>query len=164
MSLENIQLPPALLRELFRKSLVSLESEQQEIGHLPFSFLGKNQSAIAIVLYDPENVYLAENDLEFLTGILKACKLTLADVAIINFSRTGIKNYQELDQEVKPGCIISFGVSGATLDLPFHVPDFQVQSFDQKKYLLSPSLSDLQANKDLKTKLWEALKILFDLK
>ena len=49
---------------------------------------GSNNRQIAILVDDKSNVFIGEKELEFLTNILKACKLSLQDVALISYAKT----------------------------------------------------------------------------
>lgn len=167
MSLENIQLPSTVLRSLFRRTLIKLKTDEAKDGDVNekgFSFLGQNNSGIAILVSVNDAVHLSDPDLNFLSGILSACKLNLADVAIINLYNHPNLTKENLDKELKLEKVLLYGISADKIGLPFAIPDFQVQAYDKKKYLLSPSLSDLQQNQELKTRLWKSLQVLFDLK
>jgi hypothetical protein len=167
MSLENIQLPGAVLKNLFRKSLVIIESGEPNdttAKEVPFSWLGEHRARVAIIVNSDNDVYLPGDDLEFLSGVLSACKLTIADTAIIN-----VKNYpdlssQHIDDHLSPTKLIIFGVDPPSIRLPFNIPHFQVQTFNGKQYVFSPPLQVLRQDKPLKTSLWKALQQLFDLK
>ena len=52
----------------------------------PYKMLGNNKKQITVVVNCPQDVFLAEGDLQFLTKMLDACKLNMADVAIVNLS------------------------------------------------------------------------------
>src|SRR5947209_5064906 len=93
MSLNDIQLPAALIQELYEHSLVEMQpapaksirpAKQTEKA---WAFLGKNQKGICLLVDYANDVYLPDADLQFLTNILQACKLNLGDVAILNFHK-----------------------------------------------------------------------------
>ena len=87
MSLDNIQLPPIVLQALFNKTLVediSIQIQNTASPKKMLAFLGKNEKQIIIIVSNEEVLYLPDEQLSFLLGVLAACKLTMEDVAIIN--------------------------------------------------------------------------------
>lgn len=150
MSLDNLQLPPLLLSDLYKKCLVNLQY-----------FLGGNGLHISIIIDEPDAQFLKDQDLTFLTGILSACGLSLEDIALINLNKTPAINYKSISDELGARIVILFGITPEALQLPLVFPVFQVQGFNQQKFLHSPSLKQLQENREDKKKLWDALKKLF---
>lgn len=130
-------------------------------------WLGSNNRQIAIVVEDQANVFIGDQELEFLTNILKACQLSMADVALVNYARTP-RSYTELS--LNPGCtqFLVFGLNPAQLQLQFSFPPYQPQSVDQYQFLLAAPLSTMMnATPDAKAeklKLWNALQQFFKLK
>ncbi|HEY5390715.1 MAG TPA: hypothetical protein VIJ57_01275, partial [Hanamia sp.] len=57
--------------------------------------------------------------------------------------------------------LLLFGVSSTQLELPFSIPFFQVQSFNDQLYMTAPPLKNFLNNKDLKKELWTSLQKLF---
>lgn len=166
MSLDNIQLPPFVLQDLFRDSLIDLNSGKAISAAAPAAgpaFLGNNKKRISIVVNAPDALYLSDEELNFLLGILTACKLTMEDVALINFATQQPLDYRQLDQELKAQTIILFGITPADLQLPLAFPHYQVQQYNNQVYLSSPALKTLQGDKAEKTKLWTCLKNIFQL-
>jgi hypothetical protein len=106
---------------------------------------------------------LPDEQLNFITGALTACKLGLADVAILNISHTPSGKYKEIYNEFKSKVTILFGVTPAEFEMPVDFPEFQVQAFNNCTYLHSPELSKLEADKVLKSKFWVCLRRLFDI-
>ena len=150
MSLDNLQLPPVLLTDLYKKCLVDL----------PY-FLGGNGLHITIIIDEPDAPFLRDQDLSFLTGILSACGLSMDDIALVNRNKTPAINYKTVSDELAARIVILFGITPEGLQLPLVFPVFQVQEFNQQKFLHAPTLKQLQENRDDKKKLWDALKKLF---
>ncbi|HEU0063637.1 MAG TPA: hypothetical protein VFQ58_01355, partial [Flavisolibacter sp.] len=105
--------------------------------------------------------FLSDNDLQFLTNILNACKLSLADVAIINLQNTGDILFENILKKLKSSSVLLFNVTPSEINLPINFPQFQVQQYNNHTYLYSPSFSELEQDKKLKSALWQALKNLF---
>jgi len=165
MSLDKIQLPPIVLQELFNKSLVSSEIIQsaEVLSQASIIFLGNNKQRIVIIVDCSDAKFLTDEELNFLLGILSACKLTMEDVAIINIRKSKPLSYKTITKELQAEKIFLFGVEPSQIELPLEFPHYQVQSYNKQVYLSSPLLSILQADKAEKTKLWLCLKKVFSL-
>ena len=166
MSLDNIQLPPTIIQSLYGRSLYDLGTDRQgdtaiEPGNI--AFLGSNQKRIAILVDAAETLYLPDEELNFLLGILTACKLSMADIALINVSKNPGLMYTDITEQLKAEKIFLFGLSAEALRLPLQFPQYQVQKFNNQVYLSSVSLTELQKDKEEKLKLWACLKTIFSL-
>ena len=98
MSLDNIQLPPIVLEQLFNKSLVAVEIQQPTpatTSFKPIIMLGQNKKGVLILVNYIETVFLPEAELNFLIGILSACNLTMEDAAIIDMVKHKQLNYRQ---------------------------------------------------------------------
>ena len=163
MSLNNMTLPPSLLAELYTNTLI-----EPKVSTLPepenISFLGKNEKRITMIVAHEKLPFLPDKELNFLTSILTACKLSLADIAIVNQYSNSQGNMQEALEKLEARQVILFGVPPLTIGLPMNFPPFQIQNFDRRTYLFSPPLDELESNKETKQKLWSCLKNMFGLK
>jgi hypothetical protein len=179
---DKIQLPDFMIAELYKESLVDLNKYypaevvvQQPIpvaepvetpGSENIQFLGGNKKRVTIVVEEREAAFLMEDDLLFLTNILKACQLGLADIAIINLAKQSV-DYETLKATLSPEKILLFDVEPSVIKLPFMIPAFQLQKFDECQVMVAPPLANLnQPSKEgklLKTKLWLALKQIFNI-
>jgi hypothetical protein len=192
MSFDKINLPDLLLADLYKDGLVVIDNEvnaskihkQPEIkekeevipvrktvaenpgnaGLKPLSFLGNNKKNISIIVKDDKAIHLQDELLDILSAILSACKLNLADVAIINTHNQQV-NDAILRSELKPTSVIFFGVETSETGLPFSIPDYKVQLFNNCSYLQASPLMKMKGNsteaKLEKSKLWVCLKNLF---
>ncbi len=173
MNVNKIELPGFLIAELFKNNLVISEQEPPNDSILPSSeiqssnrewYLGSNLRKITLLVSEKEAVYLLDDSLQFLTSILGACKLNLGDVSIINFYNHPI-DYQEIKEKLSPNYLLLLGVTAQQVKLPFSVPHFQVQKYDNCELLLAPSLENMLGNsqeaKLEKSKLWLCLKKMF---
>ena len=166
MSLDNIQLPETILQGLYSKCLYDLDSHKSVLTDIPasgISFLGNNQKKITILVNSEAAIYLPDDELNFLLGILTACKLSMADVALVNLAKNPDLVYSVLSEQLKPEKVFLFGLNAANIDLPLQFPHYQVQQFNNQVYLSSVSLSEMQANKEEKMKLWNCLKKIFSI-
>lgn len=166
MSLDNIELTPFLLQELYKNSLVEFydaKTQGQAAPVLPFTVLGNNKRNVIIIVENHETLYLPDNELNFLLGILSACKLTMEDVAIVNIKKNKPVSYKALEQELKAEKIILFGVESSAIGLPLEFPPYQIQQYNNQTYLSAGILANIQDDKAEKTKLWNCLKQIFSI-
>jgi len=165
MSLDNIQLPPIVLHDLFKNSLIDLDTAVKKVTEKAsgIAFLGNNQKQVTIIVNNTTTIYLPDEELKFLMGILNACKLSMADVALINIAKTGAISYAEIQQELNAATLLLFGVAPLQLQLPLQFPNYQIQKFNNQVYLAAPALNIIATDKTEKTKLWNCLKEIFSI-
>ncbi len=166
MSLNNFQLPPIVLQELFNHSLIDLNNEkksEETTTSTGYFTLGNNKKNILLLVESDGTLYLPDEELNFLLGILSACKLTLEDVAILNIKKNKKVNYKTVTSELNPEKIFLFGVTPVQIELPMVFPNYQIQQYNNQIYLTAPMLSQFHDNKTEKTKLWNCLKQIFTL-
>ncbi|HCL05074.1 MAG TPA: hypothetical protein DHW64_03510 [Chitinophagaceae bacterium] len=175
MNPPNFQLPDFVLSDLYKTQLVvinestiesNLPQKKQSEAPVKPEFLGDNRKNICILVKDEQAVYLNDNSLQFLSAILAACKLNLGDVAIVNFRNTG-SDFAALKSWLQPRYLLVFDIPAAALQLPFDLPNYQVQAYDQCSMLFAPSLSlmtdESREAKLEKSKLWLSLKNMFNI-
>ena len=190
MGLNSIDLPAAMVANIYGFALVEtgeiapLESpakpvakkEVEEIIEAPkveikatatepkgpLRSLGENRKNVLILVDAADAVFLGDKDLELLTSILAACKLSLADVAIVNKHQHTIV-YKELIGTFSSKVCLLFDIPPSAIDLPVDFPAYQVQPFAGCSFLYGPSLGEMQNDQELKKKLWVSLKRLFNL-
>ena len=163
MSLDNIQLSGQTCAILFSHNLIEDQAsnrEQESQEKIKIDCLGENQKQVLFLVNDQSNKYLGDEEMEMLVKLIAACKLSMADIALVNFHSNKF-NYQQFNNEFHSNKILIFGVSTGELELPFEIPHFQVQQFQKQFYLTAPSLKDLLDNTDLKKELWMSLQKLF---
>jgi DNA polymerase III psi subunit len=161
MSLDNIQLSPFLVQQLYKKTLYEIETIQKAPviqKDATISFLGKNEKNILVVVNEADAAFLPDADLNLLVGILTACKLSLADIALVNFNRNTTADYAKLMKEFSPVTIFLFGIQAKELQFPLHFPYFQLQQYNDQTYISAPSLKSLSENKEQKKELWACLQ------
>ncbi|OLY91977.1 hypothetical protein SAMN05444008_106248 [Cnuella takakiae] len=134
------------------------EASPVAMGNTPS--LGGNKKGILIVVSNDAYPYLPDAELEFLSNILSACRLSIADVAIVNFHHYP-QPYTELLKQFNSKQVLLMGVTPQQVDLPFNFPHFQLQNFDQRTYLCALPLGPISQNRDLKMQLWGCLKNMF---
>jgi hypothetical protein len=184
MNSENNFLPPFVIASLYKDDLVLIDAEKKVVQSpksktsptpqpievvdtlKPISYLGNNQKKVTILLEDNTAVHVADESLQFLTAILAACKLNMGDVAIVNTANQKV-NYTQIKSELQPSTLLLFNISAASIALPFEVPQYQVQQYDDCTLLFSAPLEAMlvkdESAKTEKGKLWNALKKTFNI-
>ncbi|MBO9201349.1 MULTISPECIES: hypothetical protein [Niastella] len=129
-----------------------------------YKTLGNNKQQITVVVNCTNDVYVPEADLAFLTKMLGACKLNMADVAIVNHATAPVA-IEKLKAQLQPKSLLLFGVEPGDIQLPINFPPFKEQPYAGTTYLYTPALSllnqETEEAKLLKRKLWDCLKRMF---
>jgi DNA polymerase III psi subunit len=166
MGIDNIQLPPFVIQGLFQNSLVDLEDDKMQqltATNKELNFFGGNKQHIILLVNNPDIAFVTDEQLTFLSGILNACKLTLEDVGLLNLASYPEISYKKISDVFNPRITMMFGILPDAIQLPFVMPEFQRQSYNNQVYLAAPSLNELENNKELKRKLWTVLQQIFSL-
>ena len=182
MNANKIILPDFLIADLYKTSLADIDFsfEDEKSVHNPspaqnetpalvegtIIYTGENLKNITLIVNQPETTDINQDDFVFLTNVLKACELSVADVAIINITKQEI-TYSEIKNLLAPRQIVLFDAEPSLIRLPFIIPAFQVQNYADTAIMFAPALSTLnmpdKQGKLLKTKLWNSLKQLFSI-
>jgi len=161
MSLDTIQLPGFLIADLFKTPLIQPDPVFKKDT---YDYLGKNLKNITIIVDSASAVFLPDHQLGFLIKMLEACRMTVADVAILNHGHSKVE-ISELKRQLNPTHVLFFGVEPTGIKLPFNIPPFKAQSYDNCVYLYAPGLEkldlDTEEGKLLKSKLWVCLRTMF---
>jgi hypothetical protein len=187
MNLNTIELPDFIVREWYKDTLltppqpspqappeisptnppVPPSSTKPAVPPTPvpsLKYLGSNRLHIILLVHAPDTPFLPDNQLAFLTKLLEACRLTLADVAIVNNAATPV-TIVEVRLQLQPKTTLLFGLEPSALRLPINFPMFKPLDYDGCTYLSAPSLDQLLPNSEesklLKSKLWVCLKTIF---
>ena len=173
MGLNDIDFPPALLADLYQNALIPDEKinahliqeapgKVKENAPESGASLGENKKQVLVIVKDENHTWASDKELKFLTDILKACQLSMADIALINAARRK-ESFAEFQKEFQPRQVILFGVSQDELGIPLRFPEFQVQAYTGKQFLSAPPLLTIANDKILKSKLWVSLRKLFNI-
>ena len=164
MSLDNFQIPPTLLPELYKDSLIVLDDKQSNLKKLnekKVYVLGDNLKNILILVNNLEILHLNDEDLRFLTGILTACKLTFSDVAIFNTASNLDYNYQKTIDHFKPKLILILGTIHQKFNLPDHSDKYQPTLNQNIQLVFGSSLTEISKDVNEKKAIWNCLKHIF---
>ena len=166
MSLDDIRLPAYVIQDLFQKTLVDLSANEKKkiiSTSKELNFFGGNKQHIILLVNNADTAFVTDQQLTFLSGILNACKLTLEDVGLVNIAPYPAMSYKKISETFNPRIVIMFGITPDTIQLPFLMPEFQRQSYNNQVYVAVPALDSLENDKDLKRKLWIVLQQIFSL-
>jgi maltodextrin utilization protein YvdJ len=181
MGLNDLHLSPAVLSRLYPSSLINTDKtevvqphvfaedltknkiESEKLTGPSWKYLGNNQQNILIVVNYNDAVHLPDEELNFLTNMLAACKLSLGDVAIVNRNNYKDVFYKDILTHFQSKIVFLFGIEPAMFGLPVSFPYFQVQSVASSTFLYTPALEERHTDALLKSKLWVSLRSIFDI-
>lgn len=161
------RLPAFILADWYKNDLVITGDTKQSFTApkkrepVVIKSLGDHHQKVTILVNSSDVAFLPEEEFTLLSNILKACNLTMADVAIVNWYRTPAI-FSEIKQQLGPTYLLLFQVTTADIELPFSIPQYQIQPYDQCELLQSASLHEMlgetEISKSEKAKLWSALR------
>ncbi len=176
MSLNNIQLTPFLTAAMYKDELVETtdpdrqfadKNQQQEKiidstqVKKSWNILGDFQKNILFIVRYENALHIPDEQLNFLTGMLTACKLSVADIGILNLSNAPSSLHKNVHGKFPAATTILFGVSPKQFEMPIDFPEFQVQPFNNCTFLFVPAVEEISNDKLLKSKLWVSLRKIF---
>lgn len=141
MSLNSIKFDTTDIALLFKNSLIEVNAEQAvsiemkskseliapENKQNKWKYLGENKKNTLVVVNDDVAVHIPDKQLSFLTKLLAACNLNLADVAILNFHNYNSSDFDTLINHFKPKIVLLFNIEPGEFGMPMIFPQFQVQ-------------------------------------
>ena len=178
----KIQLPEVVIAGLYKDALVITQTnpepkasqqvtnkttKQDTTASPPIKklFFGDNKRNIAILIKDSSAVHINDEWLTTLSKLLSACKLTLEDVAIVNFGHQS-EIFSSLKEALQPKVTLMFDVTTQDIQLPFTIPYYQVQRYADCTFMSAPSVTltadTKEPTRSEKKKLWEKLKLIFN--
>lgn len=122
----------------------------------PVSFLGENQKYVLILVNSPNDKFINDSEKAFLMKIVESgLRFSLDDIAIANCS-----NYspEQIMDEINAKFLITFGIDNIT-----NHELYQIFQWNGKSTLLAEDLKSIEADVSKKTKLWKALKLMFNI-
>jgi len=155
----STRLPGWLLARLYPEGLIAAAPGPAEAPAV--DTLGGNARQVLVLVKLPGAAVLPDDDLALLLNILKACRLGLPDVRVVNLAHTPGVDHLSLARDHRPVTALLFGVTPEDIGLPLRFPPFQVQPFQGVSYLGSPALGELPADPEAKKRLWAGLRQLF---
>ena len=141
-----------------KKQPVEVQTEEVK----SWKHLGDYKKRILFIVRYDDAVHIPDEQLNFLTTILSACKLSLADIAILNLAKAPSTFYKEVQEKFKSNVTILFGITPQQFEMPVNFPEFQVQPFNNCTFLSGPTIEQMENDKLLKSKLWVSLRKIFN--
>lgn len=137
----------------------SLTSEAEEpLNPEPILVRGQFEKGI-LILHEEDQ--LSEEIMELLSKILQAVGLSMNSVGLVSSEGLLGRSLEEFNA-LNAHTVIKFGrIQHPINSLPINT--YQVHTEEETEYLFADSLSQIAENKELKSKLWNNLKILFNL-
>lgn len=162
MDLNNVDLSSKQINDLYKDSIVTIDSEFSASNQSPseLHLKGKFNQKILWVVDEADYPFLSDEDFQFLTQILNACKRNLDDIALLNINKETLHPSQ-LQEQIKPVIVIASGL--APERKLFQVPDYTLSKQDAFQFLATDSLSQIRNNQSIKQQLWKGLKQLFEI-
>lgn len=164
MSINNIHLTSHLCKDLFENSLVGQTKVEKALlpsANDKLEFLGKNRKNIVFIMTCRDCKYIPDEQMDLLVNLLSACKLNMDDIALLNISNYPSATIEDIKQQLACTKVLVFGTGPMELKLPFKIPEFQIQKFEEQVYLFGPSFELFLNNVALKKDLWISLKKIF---
>lgn len=164
MSLKAVKLDPFLLAGLFTEPLIPAGNDRKE--QPPFSppvsvpSLGNNKQNILLLLHNEDTAYLDEHHFTLLSNILKACRYSLDDVALVNTAATNA-DWFHLKVQFNPHRALLFG--NALAEIAPHKKPNDVWEEENCRFLKADTLEAIDKNVSLKALFWKALQQFFQL-
>jgi len=170
-SSDNYQLPPLIIANMYKNNLVLIndivkEKPIQQSVSTAISFLGENKKNIVVLVNEKNAVHINDDNLAVLNNILLACKLNMADVAIVNCFNQKV-SFNVLKNQFAAIVYIAFAIDSAAIQLPFQTTLYEPFNSNNFIWLQANPLESMIENnneaKAEKRKLWNCLKLIFNL-
>lgn len=122
-----------------------------------FTYLGKNQKNVLILVKDDQNDVSTERGRELLRNIVKALQLTANDFALLNYHAYAGQQLPALSAFFSSKLVLAFGVGPQQLGLTAHPANSLVME-GKIQLVFSQNLDLLADNQAEKKALWGSLK------
>ncbi|HXS57646.1 MAG TPA: hypothetical protein VN726_16045 [Hanamia sp.] len=102
MSIDQIQLPGYLCRQMFAKSLLDKGKpvgDASPTEKIKLTALGANERNILFLVNDAQHKFLAETEMKLLSDLLNACKISMEDIVLVNYDQNRGVNYRDLTNQ-----------------------------------------------------------------
>lgn len=161
MTLENIQLTDQQLHELYASHLVvtatdgkpaiAVTTEKAAVTGIT----GKNNKQFVWIVNETQYPFLNDDDFQFLSEILTACRMNMNDIALVNYAHNKT-SLHSLAATLQAKHVV---ISATDQDwLQQATESYSLQQEQDYQLFITEDLSVLRNDKVKKTKLWLALK------
>ncbi|SKB97827.1 hypothetical protein [Dyadobacter psychrophilus] len=118
---------------------------------------------VLILIDAPKQKEMAESESLFLDNILKAVGHSVEKADVLNYSFLKGPDARKVLSEKKTNFFITFGVPLIKLHLDLLLMPYTPKLVDGVWFLLTDSLATIEADRNLKKKLWQALQKMFEM-
>jgi len=122
-----------------------------------YTYMGKNQRNILILVNDAQNPVSTEQGRELLRKLVKAIELTANDFALVNYADYTSANYKSLSSYFSSKVMFVFGVTPVQLGLD-DIPLNSLVKHENTHLIFSSDLHTLDGDQHGKKTLWGSLK------
>ncbi|MND38676.1 hypothetical protein D3C80_293850 [compost metagenome] len=131
-----------------------------------FDYLGENNKYVLVLVNYPDSKHITDKDKEFFLKVISALKLTIEDVAVLNYAHYASTDINALKEYFSCSRIITFGVpQSSAVFRNVNMQDYSVTNVYGISLLpASDTLRIIESDKNKKIVLWNALKLLFNVK
>ncbi len=167
MKLNDILLNHDQLGSLYKDLLVQTEAPQGAVANVATTdsnqvlppLKGKFRKKILWLVYEEEHPFLSEPDFQFLSQILVACRMNLDDIYLCNcHNLTG--SPEQLAEQLGAVVVLASGLTDAWAPA---TETYQAVQRNNQTICQTDALQLIQADKNLKAKLWTSLKQILQL-
>lgn len=153
MKISKPEPEPEIIKEEVPKEEIKEEIDQ------PIAIKGSNTKNVIIIVNEPEVEFISNSNEDFLGKILKAVKLDIKEVGLINAANNpGLNQHNSMDLEGSK--FLLFGIESTKI-FKDDFPHYQIIKLESKQFLSGNSLSEIAKDSELKKLLWTALQKLF---
>ena len=121
------------------------------------------QHKILILIDQPKQKDIAASESVFLDNILKAVGHSIDKADILNYNFLKGPDARKVLSEKQTSFFITFGVPLIKLNLDLLLMPYTPKAVEGVWFLLTDPLSVIEADRNLKKKLWQALKQMFEM-
>ena len=121
------------------------------------------QHSILILIDEPKHKHIVDSESVFLDNILKAVGHSVDKADILNYSFLKGPDARKVLSEKQTNFFITFGVPLIKLHLDLLLIPYTPKIVEGVWFLLTDPLPVIEADRDLKKKLWQALKKMFEM-
>lgn len=160
MDFNHLQLTDQQIEELYSSHLVITEptAATQPVVKAKTSTVGitgKNGKQFVWVVNEPDYPFLSDEDFQFLSEVISACKMNMDDISLVNIAQNNLA-FDDLYKQLQPKILIT-----SFLDqnwLPVSAESYTLKQQPAYQLYCTEALYIIRNDKAKKSKLWLALK------
>jgi len=160
MGFETIQLTGQQIEELYSSHLVITEKTakpkpETSLKPAATGITGKNKKQFVWVINEAGYPFLSDEDFQFLSEVVNACKMNMDDIALVNIAQNNLDFEQTIAKLQPKIMIVSFFDQHW---IPLNKEAYTLQQEGNFQLYITEELQVIRNDKVKKSKLWLALK------